>query len=167
MHRPGVHHVEDNYVAGSATATCDEKVTDLFSVGATFVFKGEQFFEATSVLLVFILLGNRKLVGDNLADMAAMQTNSAELQGAGRTVVRVAHGGTLIGPVAIADAVRPSSAATDETIERADVVLINSDPFDVAGAIELSRATLRKMHQNFRWAVGCDVTALPLASGVF
>jgi Cu2+-exporting ATPase len=35
------------------------------------------------------------------------------------------------------------------------------------GAIELSRATLRKMHQNLWWAVGYNVIAFPLAAGVF
>lgn len=39
-------------------------------------------------------------------------------------------------------------AGTDVVIESADVVLRKSDPHDVVGAIELSRATLRKMHQN-------------------
>ncbi|CAG1019907.1 partial Copper-exporting P-type ATPase B, partial [Burkholderiaceae bacterium] len=38
---------------------------------------------------------------------------------------------------------------------------------DVVGAIELSRATLRKMHQNLWWAVGYNVVAFPLAAGVF
>ncbi|MEK6211996.1 MAG: HAD-IC family P-type ATPase, partial [Pseudomonadota bacterium] len=56
------------------------------------------------------LLGNRKLMEANRVDMAAMQSNSSELQGAGRTVVHVAHGGALIGLIAIADAVRPTSA---------------------------------------------------------
>lgn len=51
-------------------------------------------------------------------------------------------------------------------MESADVVLIKSDPFDVVGAIELSRATLRKMHQNLWWAVGYNVIAFPLAAGV-
>jgi Cu2+-exporting ATPase len=31
---------------------------------------------------------------------------------------------------------------------------MKSEPYDVVGAIELSRATLRKMHQNLWWAVG-------------
>jgi Cu2+-exporting ATPase len=52
-------------------------------------------------------------------------------------------------------------------IESADVVLMKSDPFDVVGAIELSRATLRKMHQNLWWAVGYNAVAFPLAAGVF
>jgi len=41
------------------------------------------------------------------------------------------------------------------------------DPFDVVGAIELSRATLRKMHQNLWWAVIYNVIAFPLAAGAF
>ncbi|MCK9909486.1 hypothetical protein MXD81_10120, partial [Microbacteriaceae bacterium K1510] len=34
-------------------------------------------------------------------------------------------------------------------------------------AVELSRATLRKMHQNLWWAAGYNVIAFPLAAGVF
>jgi Cu2+-exporting ATPase len=37
----------------------------------------------------------------------------------------------------------------------------------VVGAMTLSRATLRKMHQNLWWAVGYNVIAFPLAAGVF
>jgi Cu2+-exporting ATPase len=47
-----------------------------------------------------------------------------------------------------------------------DVVLMKSDPYDIVGAIELSRATLRKMHQNLWWAVGYNVIAFPLVAGV-
>jgi len=46
-------------------------------------------------------------------------------------------------------------------------VLMKSDPYDVVGAIELSRATLRKMHQNLFWAVAYNVIAFPMAAGVF
>ena len=58
-------------------------------------------------------------------------------------------------------------AGTDVAIESADVVLMKSDPYDIVSAIELSRATLRKMHQNLWWAVGYNVIAFPLAAGVF
>jgi Cu2+-exporting ATPase len=44
---------------------------------------------------------------------------------------------------------------------------MKSDPFDVVGAIGLSRITLRKMHQNLGWAVGYNVIAFPFAAGVF
>ena len=36
----------------------------------------------------------------------------------------------------------------------------------MVAAIELSRATLRKMHQNLWWAVGYNLIAFPLAAGV-
>ena len=57
-------------------------------------------------------------------------------------------------------------AGTDVAIESADVVLMKSDPYDVVGAVGLSHATLRKMHQNLWWAVGYNVIAFPLAAGV-
>jgi Cu2+-exporting ATPase len=58
-------------------------------------------------------------------------------------------------------------AGTDVAMESADVVLMKSDPYDVVGATELSRHTLRKMHQNLWWAVGYNVVAFPVAAGVF
>ena len=57
-------------------------------------------------------------------------------------------------------------AGTDVAMESADVVLMKSDPYDIVAAIELSRATLRKMHQNLWWAVGYNALAFPLAAGV-
>ena len=51
-------------------------------------------------------------------------------------------------------------------MESADVVLMKSDPYDIVAAIELSHATLRKMHQNLWWAVGYNAIAFPLAAGV-
>jgi len=58
-------------------------------------------------------------------------------------------------------------AGTDVAVETADVVLMRSDPADVATAMRLSRATVRKMRQNLGWAVGYNALALPLAAGVF
>jgi len=51
-------------------------------------------------------------------------------------------------------------------IESADVVLVRSDPRDVAAIVELSRATYRKMVQNLWWATGYNAVAIPLAAGV-
>ena len=43
---------------------------------------------------------------------------------------------------------------------------MRSDPLDIATAVRLSRATVRKMKQNLVWASIYNVTAIPLAAGV-
>ena len=45
-------------------------------------------------------------------------------------------------------------------------MLVRSDPRDVVGAIELSRATYRKMIQNLVWATGYNLVAIPVAAGL-
>ena len=40
-------------------------------------------------------------------------------------------------------------------------------PRDVVGAIELSRATYRKMIQNLVWATAYNLVAIPAAGGLF
>ena len=58
-------------------------------------------------------------------------------------------------------------AGTDVAIESAGIVLVRSDPRDVVGAIELSRATYRKMIQNLVWATAYNIVAIPVAAGLF
>lgn len=57
-------------------------------------------------------------------------------------------------------------AGTDVAIESADIVLVRSDPRDVAAIVELARATYAKMIQNLWWAAGYNIVAIPLAAGV-
>jgi P-type Cu2+ transporter len=51
-------------------------------------------------------------------------------------------------------------------VEAGDVVLVRSDPRDVARIVVLSRASYRKMVQNLWWAAGYNIVAIPLAAGV-
>jgi P-type Cu2+ transporter len=196
-----------------------------------------------------VFLGNRLLMDTQKLALGGLEAEATRLQADGRTVVHVSQAARVIGLIAIADAIRPTSkaavaklrernidvvmltgdnaatakriaadlgiasvladvlpgqkaekvkalqatgkkvgmvgdgvndapaltqanvgfaigAGTDVAMESADVVLMKSDPYDIVAAIELSRATLRKMHQNLWWAVGYNVVAFPLAAGV-
>ena len=58
-------------------------------------------------------------------------------------------------------------AVIDVAIDTANVVLMCSDPVDVAVAIRISRAAGRKMHQNLAWAITYNAIALPVAASAF
>ncbi|MDD1715763.1 MAG: copper-translocating P-type ATPase [Methanolinea sp.] len=57
-------------------------------------------------------------------------------------------------------------AGTDVAVESADIVLVRSDPRDVADILLLSKKTYSKMLQNLLWATGYNSFAIPLAAGV-
>jgi Cu2+-exporting ATPase len=57
-------------------------------------------------------------------------------------------------------------SGTDVAASTADIILVDSNPQDIATLIGFGKATYRKMIQNLIWATGYNLIAIPLAAGV-
>jgi Cu2+-exporting ATPase len=128
---------------------------------------------------VAMLTGDAKSVADAVArelgiDRVFAQVLPEEkaahvesLQRAGKRVAMVGDGVNDAPALVTADVGIAIGAGTDVAVEAGDIVLVRSDPRDVARIVGLSRASYRKMVQNLWWAAGYNIVAIPAAAGVF
>ncbi|RDI73648.1 heavy metal translocating P-type ATPase [Gaiella occulta] len=150
-------------IADAARDTAAEAVAALKEIGITPVMlTGDN--EATARRIA-AEVGIDEVLADVLPGDKAAKV--AELQAAGRKVAMVGDGVNDAPALAQADVGIAIGAGTDVAIETADVVLMRSDPLDVATAVRIGRGTVHKMRQNLGWAIGYNSLALPIAAGIF
>lgn len=129
-------------------------------------------------LKVAMITGDAQGVADTVAKRLGIDEVAAQVlpedkaaavkrfQTGGRKVAMVGDGVNDAPALATADIGIAIGAGTDVAIESAGIVLVRNDPRDVVGAIELSRATYRKMVQNLVWATAYNLVAIPIAAGI-
>ncbi|GAB2855342.1 copper-translocating P-type ATPase CopA1 [Pseudoduganella ginsengisoli] len=123
-----------------------------------------------------MLTGDNVGAANRVAKQAPVQTVEAgllpedktrrisELKEAGGVVAMVGDGINDAPALAAADVGIAMSGGADAAMHAAGITLMRPDPLLVAGAIDISRRTVRKIRQNLFWAFIYNLAGIPLAA---
>ena len=109
-------------------------------------------------------LGIEQVISQVLPDEKAQHI--ADLQAQGKRVAMIGDGVNDAPALALADIGIAMGSGSDVAIESAQMTLLNSSPFAVVNAIELSKATVKNMKQNLFGAFVYNSLGIPVAAGV-
>ncbi|MBI1342457.1 MAG: copper-translocating P-type ATPase [Terrimonas sp.] len=127
---------------------------------------------------VFMATGDNEKVAKAVSDKLGLDGYFAEvlphqkveivkdLQSKGEFVAMTGDGVNDAPALAQSDVGIAVGSGTDVAAETADIILVNSNPQDIANLILFGKATYNKMIQNIAWATGYNTIAIPLAAGV-
>lgn len=127
---------------------------------------------------VYMATGDNKAVAEAVSDELGLDGFYAEvlphqkveivkeLQAKGEFVAMTGDGVNDAPALAQANVGIAVGSGTDVAAETADIILVNSNPKDIANLILFGKATYKKMTQNLAWATGYNAVAIPLAIGI-
>lgn len=124
----------------------------------------------------FMITGDNEFVADVIAKKAGIKNVYAsvlpdekarivqEIKAMGKFVAFVGDGVNDAPALKAADVGIAMSSGSDIAIDSSDVTLMTHDLNLVNKAIDISIATLKNIYQNFGWAFGYNILAIPLAA---
>jgi Cu2+-exporting ATPase len=131
----------------------------------------------TEGINVYLLTGDRDEAASAMAEKAGITNYFAgvlpsdknlfvkELRQKGYKVAMVGDGINDSAAMAEADLGIAMATGSDIALDSAGIILMQSDLRAVAQSIQLSKATVRTIRQNFFWAFFYNIIAIPIAAG--